>query len=150
MNSFKHMLKSWTLINAVFLLLVVTTQPALADSSFDITDLTASLPSGWAEGVTAVIALLYVIAQIRAVLPPSVTNRIPSVVMIALDFIAANYRHTRNVASPAKPEPVAAAPDNDDYRVTHETAKNKGELRGNSIESAGANPGNRSSDNKSA
>ena len=88
--------------------------------------------------------MLYAVAQLRAVLPPSVTNKIPTVVMKILDFVAANYAHARNadaVSKAAKEAAKAEGPSDDEYRVMVETAKNKGELRGSRIESAGDYPG---------
>lgn len=148
MNSFKSIAKSWLVLNAVFLLLIAATRPALADANFDISDIAASLPHGWAEGVTALLAVLYGIAQVRAVLPPSLTSRVPMVIMKALDFISANYRHASNQTGAESKKwdrgPIADGK----YQVARETAKNKGEMRGSSIESAGDHLGDDSSDFK--
>ncbi|MCP5592198.1 hypothetical protein NL301_27635, partial [Klebsiella pneumoniae] len=85
------------LMNGAFVLLVMATQPAMANESqslgLDLDSILSALPAGWASGVTAVFIVLYAVAQLRAVLPPSVTKRIPTVVMKILDLVAANYAH---------------------------------------------------------
>lgn len=144
MNKLKSIPRAWVLMNGVFFLLLMVTRPVFAADSIDIDSLISSLPAGWAGGVTAVFIVLYAIAQLRAVLPPSVTDKIPSVVMMVLDFVAANYKHARNasVAKQVTDTAKAAGATDDEYRVAVETAKNRGELRGSRIESAGDYPGN--------
>ncbi|WP_181960714.1 hypothetical protein, partial [Klebsiella pneumoniae] len=110
----------------------------------DLDSILRALPAGWASGVTAVFIVLYAVAQLRAVLPPSVTKRIPTVVMKILDLVAANYAHARNadaISKVARDAGKAKGPSDVDYRVMVETAKNNGELRGSRIESAGDYPG---------
>ncbi|EBK3072084.1 TPA: hypothetical protein ACNVTV_004727 [Citrobacter freundii] len=144
MKSLKRMAKAWLLMNVTFALLVMATQPALASDSLDLDSIINALPAGWGSVVAGVFIVLYAVAQLRAVLPPSVTNKIPTVVMKILDFVAANYAHARNadaVSKAAKEAAKAEGPSDDEYRVMVETAKNKGELRGSRIESAGDYPG---------
>ena len=148
MNSLKRMAKAWLLMNGAFVLLVMATQPAMANESqglgLDLDSILRALPAGWASGVTAVFIVLYAVAQLRAVLPPSVTKRIPTVVMKILDLVAANYAHARNadaISKVARDAGKAKGPSDVDYRVMVETAKNNGELRGSRIESAGDYPG---------
>ncbi|EML9832271.1 TPA: TrbC/VirB2 family protein [Citrobacter freundii] len=144
MKSLKRMVKAWLLMNVTFALLVMATQPALASDSLDLDSIINALPAGWGSVVAGVFIVLYAVAQLRAVLPPSVTNKIPTVVMKILDFVAANYAHARNadaVSKAAKEAAKAEGPSDDEYRVMVETAKNKGELRGSRIESAGDYPG---------
>ncbi|EBX0279824.1 hypothetical protein ZM01_003902 [Salmonella enterica subsp. enterica serovar Oranienburg] len=144
MKSLKRMAKAWLLMNVTFALLVMATQPALASDSLDFDSIINALPAGWGSVVAGVFIVLYAVAQLRAVLPPSVTNKIPTVVMKILDFVAANYAHARNadaVSKAAKEAAKAEGPSDDEYRVMVETAKNKGELRGSRIESAGDYPG---------
>lgn len=148
MNSLKRMAKAWLLMNGAFALLVMATQPAMANESqslgLDLDSILSALPAGWASGVTAVFIVLYAVAQLRAVLPPSVTKRIPTVVMKILDLVAANYAHARNadaISKVARDAGKANGPSDVDYRVMVETAKNNGELRGSRIESAGDYPG---------
>ena len=122
----------------------MATQPALASDSLDLDSIINALPAGWGSVVAGVFIVLYAVAQLRAVLPPSVTNKIPTVIMKILDFVAANYAHARNadaVSKAAKEAAKAEGPSDDEYRVMVETAKNKGELRGSRIESAGDYPG---------
>ncbi|EON2718402.1 hypothetical protein [Citrobacter freundii] len=144
MKSLKRMAKAWLLMNVTFALLVMATQPALASDSLDLDSIINALPAGWGSVVAGVFIVLYAVAQLRAVLPPSVTNKIPTVIMKILDFVAANYAHARNadaVSKAAKEAAKAEGPSDDEYRVMVETAKNKGELRGSRIESAGDYPG---------
>lgn len=144
MNGLKRMAKAWLLMNVTFALLVMATQPALASDNLDLDSIINALPAGWGSVVAGVFIVLYAVAQLRAVLPPSVTNKIPTVVMKILDFVAANYAHARNadvVSKAAKEAAKAEGPSDDEYRVMVETAKNKGELRGSRIESAGDYPG---------
>lgn len=144
MKSLKRMAKAWLLMNVTFALLVMATQPALASDSLDLDSIINALPAGWGSVVAGVFIVLYAVAQLRAVLPPSVTNKIPTVVMKILDFVAANYAHARNadaLSKAAKEAAKAEGPSDDEYRVMVETAKNKGELRGSRIESAGDYPG---------
>ncbi|MCU6185685.1 MULTISPECIES: hypothetical protein [Citrobacter freundii complex] len=144
MKSLKRMAKAWLLMNVTFALLVMATQPALASDNLDLDSIINALPTGWGSVVAGVFIVLYAVAQLRAVLPPSVTNKIPTVVMKILDFVAANYAHARNadaVSKAAKEAAKAEGPSDDEYRVMVETAKNKGELRGSRIESAGDYPG---------
>lgn len=144
MKSLKRMAKAWLLMNVIFALLVMATQPALASDNLDLDSIINALPAGWGSVVVGVFIVLYAVAQLRAVLPPSVTNKIPTVVMKILDFVAANYAHARNadaVSKAAKEAAKAEGPSDDEYRVMVETAKNKGELRGSRIESAGDYPG---------
>lgn len=143
MNGLKRITRGWVLMNGVFFLLLTVMRPAFAADSVDIDSLISSLPAGWASGVTVVFIVLYAVAQLRAVLPPAVTDRIPGIVMLVLDFVAANYKHARNasVASKAMESGKVAGRTDAEYRVVVETAKNQGELRGNRIESAGDNPG---------
>ncbi|EFU5438356.1 TPA: hypothetical protein ACGR4J_004894 [Citrobacter braakii] len=144
MKSLKRMAKAWLLMNVTFALLVMATQPALASDNLDLDSIINALPAGWGSVVAGVFIVLYAVAQLRAVLPPSVTNKIPTVVMKILDFVAANYAHARNadaVSKAAKEAAKAEGPSDDEYRVMVETAKNKGELRGSRIESAGDYPG---------
>ncbi|MDN4360208.1 hypothetical protein OA801_21565 [Citrobacter portucalensis] len=144
MKSLKRMAKAWLLMNVTFALLVMATQPALASDNLDLHSIINALPAGWGSVVAGVFIVLYAVAQLRAVLPPSVTNKIPTVVMKILDFVAANYAHARNadaVSKVAKEAAKAEGPSDDEYRVMVETAKNKGELRGSRIESAGDYPG---------
>ncbi|HEE9875979.1 TPA: hypothetical protein R8G32_004218 [Citrobacter braakii] len=144
MKSLKRMAKAWLLMNVTFALLVMATQPALASDNLDLDSIINALPAGWGSIVAGVFIVLYAVAQLRAVLPPSVTNKIPTVVMKILDFVAANYAHARNadaVSKAAKEAAKAEGPSDDEYRVMVETAKNKGELRGSRIESAGDYPG---------
>ncbi|EHG3868838.1 hypothetical protein J1K84_004623, partial [Salmonella enterica subsp. enterica serovar 4,[5],12:b:-] len=96
MNSLKRMAKAWLLMNTVFAVLIIATQPALASDEFSVDSIIKALPAGWASVVTGVFIVLYAVAQLRAVLPPSVTNKIPAVIMKVLDFVAANYAHARN------------------------------------------------------
>ncbi|WP_308324433.1 hypothetical protein, partial [Klebsiella pneumoniae] len=107
-----------------FVLLVMATQPAMANESqslgFDLDSILSALPAGWASGVTAVFIVLYAVAQLRAVLPPSVTKRIPTVVMKILDLVAANYAHARNadaISKVARDAGKAKGPSDVDYRV---------------------------------
>ena len=144
MKSLKRMAKAWLLMNATFALLVMATQPALASDSLDLDSIINALPAGWVSGVTGVFIVLYAVAQLRAVLPPAVTNKIPTVIMKILDFVAANYAHARNADALSKGVREAAkakGPSDEEYRVMVETAKNNGELRGSRIESAGDYPG---------
>ncbi|MFH2431902.1 hypothetical protein [Citrobacter freundii] len=144
MKNLKRMAKAWLLMNVTFALLVMATQPALASDNLDLDSIINALPAGWGSIVAGVFIVLYAVAQLRAVLPPSVTNKIPTVVMKILDFVAANYAHARNadaVSKAAKEAAKAEGPSDDEYRVMVETAKNKGELRGSRIESAGDYPG---------
>ncbi|EHM6138914.1 hypothetical protein KGS01_004690 [Salmonella enterica] len=144
MKSLKRMAKAWLLMNVTFALLVMATQPALASDSLDLDSIINALPAGWGSVVAGVFIVLYAVAQLRAVLPPSVTSKIPTVIMKILDFVAANYAHARNadaVSKAAKEAAKAEGPSDDEYRVMVETAKNKGELRGSRIESAGDYPG---------
>lgn len=144
MNSLKRMARAWILMNAAFALLVIATRPAMASDGFDLDSVIGLLPPGWASGVTGVFIVLYAVAQLRAVLPPAVTRRIPAVIMKMLDYVSANYAHARNADAVTQAARNAAkndVPSDDDYRVMVETAKNKGELRGNRIESAGDYPG---------
>lgn len=142
MNGLKRITRGWVLMNGVFFLLLTVMRPAFAADSVDIDSLISSLPAGWASGVTVVFIVLYAVAQLRAVLPPAVTDRIPGIVMVVLDFVAANYKHARNASVVSKAAEMSKAGVTDDgYRVAVETAKNLGELRGNRIESAGDNPG---------
>lgn len=144
MKSLKRMAKAWLLMNVTFALLVMATQPALASDNLDLDSIINALPAGWGSVVAGVFIVLYAVAQLRAVLPPSVTNKIPTVVMKILDFVAANYAHASNadaVSKAAKEAAKAEGPSDDEYRVMVETAKNKGELRGSRIESAGDYPG---------
>lgn len=73
MNSLKRMAKAWLLMNGAFVLLVMATQPAMANESqnlgLDLDSILSALPAGWASGVTAVFIVLYAVAQLRAVLP---------------------------------------------------------------------------------
>ncbi|HAE4738814.1 TPA_asm: hypothetical protein GND48_004034 [Salmonella enterica subsp. houtenae serovar 41:z4,z23:-] len=140
MNSLKRMAKAWLLMNTVFAVLIIATQPALASDEFSVDSIIKALPAGWASVVTGVFIVLYAVAQLRAVLPPSVTNKIPAVIMKVLDFVAANYAHARNADAINKAAHDAGKENglsDDEYRVMVETAKNKGELRGSRIESAG-------------
>lgn len=144
MKSLKRMAKAWLLMNVTFALLVMATQPALASDSLDLDSIINAMPAGWGSVVAGVFIVLYAVAQLRAVLPPSVTSKIPTVIMKILDFVAANYAHARNadaVSKAAKEAAKAEGPSDDEYRVMVETAKNKGELRGSRIESAGDYPG---------
>lgn len=142
MNGLKRITRAWVLMNGVFFLLLTVTRPAFAADSVDIDSLLSILPAGWASGVTGVFIVLYAVAQLRAVLPPAVTDRIPGIVMVVLDFVAANYKHARNASVVSKAAEMSKAGATDDgYRVAIETAKNQGELRGNRIESAGDAPG---------
>lgn len=150
MSKLKGMARAWVVMNGVFLLLLTMASPAFAADSIDLNSLISSLPAGWISGVTGVFIVLYAIAQLRAVLPPSVTDKIPRVVMLVLDFVAANYKHARNAEtkpSPGKVGKVSGATD-DEYRSAVETAKNQGELRGSRIESAGTSSGNNNSGSK--
>lgn len=145
MNSLKKAARAWAVMSAAFLLLAAATRPAFALDGMDIDTLISALPAGWANGITGVFVVLYAVAQLRALMPPALTSRIPLVVMKMLDFVAANWRHARN-ADALKKEAASAAQANGrsdaDYRTMVETAKNKGELRsGSRIESAGDNPG---------
>ncbi|HCT9390121.1 MULTISPECIES: hypothetical protein [Enterobacteriaceae] len=151
MNSLKRIAKAWLLMNVTFGLLIFATQPALASDDYDLDSLIHLLPPGWASGVTGVFIVLYAVAQLRAVLPPSVTGRIPVVIMKILDFVAANYAHARNADAASKVAQEAAranGPSDDEFRVMVETAKNKGELRGSRIESAGTDTGDDGSGSK--
>ena len=140
MNKIKRIAKSWALMNAVFIVLVCATRPAAAADGLDLDSFINALPAGWASGVTAVFIVLYAVAQLRALLPPSVTSKIPTVIMKLLDFVAANYAHARNAPPETDAKTIQAS--NAEYRSIVETAKNNGELRsGNRIESAGTNPG---------
>lgn len=142
MNGLKRITRGWVLMNGVFFLLLTVMRPAFAADSVDIDSLISSLPAGWASGVTVVFIVLYAVAQLRAVLPPAVTDRIPGIIMVVLDFVAANYKHARNASVASKAAEMSKAGVTDDgYRVAVETAKNLGELRGNRIESAGDDPG---------
>lgn len=144
MNSLKRMAKAWLLMNAAFVLLVMATRPALAGDGLDLDSILNILPPGWASGVTGVFIVLYALAQLRAVLPPAVTNKIPAVIMKVLDFVAANYAHARNADAISKAARDAGKGNgltDSQYRVMVETAKNNGELRGSRIESAGDYPG---------
>ncbi|HDZ1816690.1 TPA: hypothetical protein RRY94_003491 [Vibrio cholerae] len=152
MNSLKRMAKAWLLMNGAFVLLVLATQPAMANEGLDLDSILSSLPPGWAGGVTGVFIVLYAVAQLRAVLPPALTNKIPTVIMKILDFVAANYAHARNadaISKVAREAGKAEGPSDDNFRVMVETAKNKGELRGSRIESAGDYPGDDRPDSKS-
>lgn len=145
MNSLKKVARAWAVMSAVFLVLVVASRPAYALDSLDIDALINVLPAGWASGVTGIFVVLYAVAQLRALMPPALTSRIPGVVMKVLDFVAANWRHARN-ADALKKEAASAAQalgrSDADYRTMVETAKNNGEMRsGSRIESAGDNPG---------
>lgn len=145
MNNLKKIARSWAVMSAVFLVLVAASQPAYALENIDIEQLINTLPAGWSAAVTGVFVVLYAVAQLRALMPPSLTSRIPWVVMKVLDFVAANWRHARN-ADAVKKTVIDAAqargPSDDEFRTVVETAKNKGELRGGSrIESAGDYPG---------
>lgn len=152
MKNLKRMARAWLLMNAAFALLVIATRPAMASDGFDLESIIGLLPPGWASGVTGVFIVLYAVAQLRAVLPPAVTRRIPAIIMKVLDFVSANYAHARNadaVTQAARDAAKGVGPSDDDYRVMVETAKNKGELRGNRIESAGDYPGDDRPGNKS-
>ncbi|AOO60016.1 hypothetical protein AN237_26035 (plasmid) [Raoultella ornithinolytica] len=144
MNSLKRMAKAWLLMNTAFVLLVMATRPALAGDGLDLDSILNILPPGWASGVTGVFIVLYALAQLRAVLPPAVTKKIPAVIMTVLDFVAANYAHARNADAISKAARDAGKGNgltDSQYRVMVETAKNNGELRGSRIESAGDYPG---------
>ena len=144
MNSLKRMAKAWLLMNATFALLVMVTRPALASDGLNLDSIIDALPPGWASGVTGVFIVLYAVAQLRAVRPPAVTNKIPSVIMKVLDFVSANYAHARNadaISKAARDAGKGNGLSDDKYRVIVETAKNNGELRGSRIESAGDYPG---------
>ncbi|WP_262242029.1 hypothetical protein [Serratia liquefaciens] len=135
----KAMFKGWLTLVSVFGLLVVVMDPARADMSTDLTDVIGALPPGFAAWLGVITGVLYALAQLRAVLPPSITARIPSILMRLLDLVAANYKHARNVA----PAPVADSdewdrgPNNDKYRQVVETAKSEGKIRGSRIENSG-------------
>lgn len=154
MNSLKKIARSWALMSATFLLLVTASSPAFAFDNLDIDALIKALPEGWTSGVTAVFIVLYAVAQLRAVMPPALTNKIPVLVIKVLDFVAANWRHARNaeaVTKVAESATRANGPSDKEYRTMVETAKNKGELRsGSRIESAGDHPGNDRPGSKSA
>lgn len=153
MKSLKKMARAWVVMNAVFLLLVAATQPAFAFDGSEIDSLIDLLPPGWASSAAAVCAVLYALAQLRALLPPAVTDRIPAVIMKLLDFVAANWRHARNADIKKAAIDAARANSQSDaqYRTVVETAKANGELRsGSRIESAGDNPGVNRPGSKSA
>lgn len=141
----KAMFKAWVVLVSVFGLLVVAMDPARADVGTDLTDIISTLPPGMVTWLGVITGVLYLIAQMRAVLPPSVTNRIPPVLMKLLDLVAANYKHASNGFT--KPESVVEnwdhGPTEKDgkYRAVVETAKNEGKLRGSSIENSGDSPG---------
>ncbi|QLW43867.1 hypothetical protein [Citrobacter sp. RHBSTW-00524] len=108
MKSLKRMAKAWLLMNVTFALLVMATQPALASDSLDLDSIINALPAGWGSVVAGVFIVLYAVAQLRAVLPPSVTSKIPTVIMKILDFVAANYAHARNADAVSKAAKEAA------------------------------------------
>ena len=145
MNNLKKIARSWAVMSTVFLVLVAASQPAYAFENIDIESLINTLPAGWSAAVTGVFVVLYAVAQLRALMPPSLTSRIPWVVMKVLDFVAANWRHARNADDVKKVSTDAAqakGPSDAEFRTVVETAKNNGELRGGSrIESAGDHPG---------
>lgn len=144
----KTMFKAWMVLVSVFGLLVVVMTPAQAQAAGDLSVIIDALPAGFAVWIGVITTVLYAFAQLRAFLPPSVTSRIPTLLMKLLDIVAANYKHAQNTPSPASNEPVERrdhGPNVDaKYRQTVETAKSQGKLRGSSIEnssdSAGANP----------
>ncbi|WP_276851018.1 hypothetical protein [Enterobacter oligotrophicus] len=134
----KAIIRGLLLFSAVFLLLVVATRPALAETGLQ--DVMNSLPDGWGAWITGCGIVLYAIAQLRAVMPPSLTSRIPGIIMKLLDYVAANYKHARNAELPRGGDVRASIQPgqvNTDYRVLVETAKREGKLRGSSIENAG-------------
>lgn len=144
MNKLKGIARSWVVMNGVFFLLLSVANSAFAADSVDINSLINGLPAGWISGVTGIFIVLYAIAQLRAVLPPSVTDKIPRVIMLVLDFVAANYKHARNAETkpPVSKDEKSPGETDAEYRTAVETAKNQGELRGSRIESAGTSSGN--------
>lgn len=153
MNTMKKIARAWALMSATFALLAIATRPAWASASLDIDSIIGALPAGWASSATGVFIVLYAVAQLRAVMPPAITSRIPLVLMKVLDFVAANYGHARNadaISKAAKDAAQGTGPTDVDYRVMVETAKNKGEMRGSRIESAGDRPGDDRPGSKSA
>lgn len=145
MNNIKKAARSWAVFGATFLLLAAASTPAYAFDNVDIESLISALPPGWSAAVTAIFIVLYAVAQLRALMPPALTGKIPSVIMAVLDFVAANWRHARNADAVKKVATDAAqanGPSDQQYRTMVETAKNNGELRnGSRIESAGDHPG---------
>ncbi len=137
----KAIIRGLLLFSAVFLLLVVATRPALAETGLQ--DVMNSLPPGWGAWITGCGIVLYAIAQLRAVMPPALTSRIPGLIMKLLDYVAANYKHARNAEQPKGGDATSIQPGqiNTDYRVLVETAKREGKLRGSSIENAGDQSG---------
>ncbi|MBA5234769.1 hypothetical protein H2Y56_22060 [Pectobacterium aroidearum] len=143
----KTMFKAWLVLVSVFGLLVVVMTPAQAQAAGDLSVIIDALPPGFAVWIGVITTVLYALAQLRAFLPPSVTNRIPTLLMKLLDIVAANYKHAQNTPS-ASNEPVERRDrgPNDDakYRQAVETAKTQGKVRGSSIENssdtAGVNP----------
>ncbi|KON62619.1 hypothetical protein KOEU_38920 [Komagataeibacter europaeus] len=148
----KAMFKGWLTLVSVFGLLVVVMDPARADMSTDLTDVISSLPPGFVAWLGVITGVLYALAQLRAVLPPSVTARIPSILMRLLDLVAANYKHARNVAPAKVADSVDwdRGPSNDEYRQIVETAKSEGKVRGSRIENSGDSPGVDNSGRKGA
>ncbi|NSL16630.1 hypothetical protein HTE05_23805 [Serratia marcescens] len=139
----KAMFKGWLTLVSVFGLLVVVMDPARAEVSTDLADVISALPPGFAAWLGVITGVLYALAQLRAVLPPRITDRIPTILMKLLDLVAANYKHARNVPSaPAGDrDDWDRGPSDDKFREIVETAKAEGKIRGSRIENSRDSPG---------